>query len=399
MYRNLILTLIVFAMHCNDVKISVVKVSEIILIIYGILQIDRFHKTSRLFLAFFTLWLIVTFIHNFFIQFDRSVVVSILQEPYICSIGRYMELFSCIAFVELVVNYLREDGDGLDKILYYNVLFCLLILIFYFFEKITSLNVFGVITHTGRLRGFFNEGGPFGLLISMLLILSFLKKRNYLEKIILILCLVFSFSKAGIILLLLFVILYYARRFRHNTKIKLYIYILFVPGIFLSSILVYYVIQQYSISWFDADSALQYAQNNSEDTNFVAGRVAGKYIVTNMVVENPLIGIGLGNYPILRNLNEYRSFFPIIKVYDAHGFGGIVTVLCEFGLLGLFVFFCILRYKAKRSNPYLIFLFICVFMCGVQITFIYPWLLIGMNEFYCRIKIDGKHSFRLPLYR
>ena len=387
MYRFIITAFVIFALHCNDVKISVVKLSEIVLIIYGILYFRRFHKISRLFWAFFTLWLILTFMHNLFMHFDRTVVVSLLQEPYICSVGRYLELFSCLSFIELVINYLKVVGykAGLDQILKYNSKFCLFILLAYFFERFDFFS-FGVITDTGRLCGFFNEGGPFGLLMAMLLILSFFNNRSLWEKAVLLLCLGLSISKAGAMLLLIYICIYYLRKSKYDLKIRRKILILLVPGFLVSSILAYQLMLQYSISWVDVDLAYQLTQDNPDDMNLVAGRVAGKYIVTNMIADNPIIGIGLGNYPILRNLSEYRSFFPKIDVYDAHGFGGIMTILCEYGLLGLIGFIWIIRYNSKKKNPYLVLLFVCVLLCGVQITFIYPWMLIGLNEFYYRVK-------------
>ena len=120
----------------------------------------------------------------------------------------------------------------------------------------------------------------------------------------------------------------------------------------------YFLVKNYGMKWIDSEATAEYAVANPHDMAFVAGRVSGKYILFEMVTKHPLIGIGLGNYPIMRNLDDYRSFFPIIDIYDATGLG------------------------------------------GVQLTFIYPWFLVGINELYIRLKKKNKHEIciRLPLH-
>lgn len=52
-----------------------------------------------------------------------------------------------------------------------------------------------------------------------------------------------------------------------------------------------------------------------------------------MFCKHPIIG--LGNYSILRNIAEYRSFFPIISIYDVSAYGGFVNIINQSGLLGM----------------------------------------------------------------
>ena len=216
-----------------------------------------------------------------------------------------------------------------------------------------------------------------------------------------VLCLILSMSKAGAMLLLVYSFAYYFRKAKYNHRIRkiLLVWSLPILAVFLFSF--YFLVKNYGMKWIDSEATAEYAIANPHDTSFVAGRVSGKFILFEMVARHPFIGIGLGNYPILRNLDEYRSFFPTIDVYDATGLGGIVDLLCQAGLLGLVIFISILKRLSSRHNPYLIILFICLFFCGVQLTFIYPWFLVGINELYIRLKMNNKYATccRLPLHR
>ncbi len=86
-----------------------------------------------------------------------------------------------------------------------------------------------------------------------------------------------------------------------------------------------------------------YVNNNPEDYSVTAGRISATFILHEMFIKNPIIGIGMGNYPLLRNLDEYRSFFPVISIFDASGYGGIIDVINQFGLLGLILWGMILK--------------------------------------------------------
>lgn len=372
------------------------------MLLYGLININRFHKTTKILFLFFTGWLFVTLFHNIFLKFDTSVVSSILQLPYLCSVGRYFELLACLSFVELIINFFHGEGlkNGLGVVLRANFYFCILVIFLYLLEIAGIITAFDVITHTGRLCGFFNEGGPFGLLIAMLLVLSIIYKRCLWEKTVLTICLVLSMSKAGAMLLLVYTFAYCIKKAKYNYRLRKRLMVWSLPIISIFIFTFYFLVKNYGMKWIDSEATAEYAVANPHDMAFVAGRVSGKYILFEMVTKHPLIGIGLGNYPIMRNLDDYRSFFPIIDFYDATGLGGIVDLLCQSGLLGLVIFLLILKKISSRHNPNLIILFTCLFLCGVQLTFIYPWFLVGINELYIRLKKKNKHEIciRLPLH-
>ena len=127
------------------------------------------------------------------------------------------------------------------------------------------------------------------------------------------------------------------------------------------------------------------------------GRIAGVFIFPDMIVDYPVLGIGLGNYPIMRNNPKYLDFIPKSPKgeTDAHGFGGIVQLLVDGGIVvfGLFLLIMYKFYKDvkknknKSENFLLIFLFFFIF--GVQIYFLYPWVLLGiLTSLNSKLRID-----------
>lgn len=386
--------LIVFCVHCNDVKVSIIKVSEILLLLCGILNFNRFHKITRQFLWVFIIFLFITFAHNPFMEFDTKVAKNFLQMPYWCSIGRFLELFCGLSFLELVIAFFRRNSfqHSINTIFRFNFYFCIVILGIYILKLLHIVGNTDAHGQLGRMTGFFNEGGPFGLLIALIIVLSFLFRRPRMEIALLFVCLVLSVSKAGAMLLLIFGMYKFMTLAKRTRKYKLITVVAFIPMVALVFWLGSSLVRQYSVSWLNQHAAYKYAKNNKKDFNFNAGRISGFYIGTEMFKKNPVQGIGLGNYPILRNKPEYRTFFPRIPVYDAMGLGGLADILVQQGIIGLILFLYMIRkcYQRSRKSTYLL-LFLAVFMCGVQLTFVYPWLLIALNE------IDWIEKMRVKL--
>ena len=118
------------------------------------------------------------------------------------------------------------------------------------------------------MTGLFNEGGPFGLLIALMIVLSFLFRRPRLEIILLLVCLFLSASKAGAMLLLFYGLYKFVTMTRRTRKYKLIAVIAFVPMVILAFWVGTLLIKQYSVSWSNQHAAYKYATTNKKDFNF-----------------------------------------------------------------------------------------------------------------------------------
>ncbi|MGB4776425.1 MAG: hypothetical protein WBP45_14710, partial [Daejeonella sp.] len=121
-----------------------------------------------------------------------------------------------------------------------------------------------------------------------------------------------------------------------------------------------------------------------DDFGLVMGRVSGMFIVPKMLLSNPFFGIGLGNYPLVRNSPDYLGIFPYVPHWDEHGLGGLVSLAVEGGLLilGLFTLILIRIYfelkQRNRAISEIILLFIIPTLLGVQLHFMYIWFVLGV---------------------
>ena len=91
-----------------------------------------------------------------------------------------------------------------------------------------------------------------------------------------------------------------------------------------------------------------------EDDNFVYGRLAGAFVVPKMIYAHPFVGVGWGNYGLVRNAPEYRGAAVFVKNEDEPGLG-IVGMAAELGLpLTLYLVVCLLLpyfYLRKMKMP------------------------------------------------
>jgi O-antigen ligase len=401
---KLILTicLITFCIQTPDVKVGFVKISEVLLLLITPFLLKKsVNKFIFYFFVFFTieaiLGLIITSTHHFDI-----LGPSKFKAPYVITIGRYFELISCISLCIITFRLFKTNTDQSKKIIDYlvdwNVLITAFFFLIYIFVKIGLLPIHNsiVIYDSNRLRGLYNEGGPFGLMLSFIFMLSFFQdntnKRLLKQLFLFIIIAFFTRSKAGI----LFVVIWIALFNFEILKNKLRAFIFPIMLVFLAGF--YFLFMNISAMYVtELNRVKQSVKERPEDINLILGRVSGVYIVPNMIEENPIFGIGLGNYPLLRNNAEYRTFFPkppkeVIDI-DAHGFGGIIDVIVEMGLLGFFFFMFIVYgvyYEIRNINKGIVLVlgFLLIYCFGVQIYFLYPWVLLAVILAYRNNYID-----------
>ncbi len=372
----------VFVVFCTDVKISIIKISEIGLLLYFVLFLRKFDKPIRKFLNFFIVFAGITFFHNLFLIFDYSVVDSFLKQPYICTIGRFLEVLSCLVFMQYVTNILRKYGVGnvLSRFYVCSCFLSLCILVLYFLFvvgiQVPYLNI--ADEGTLRLTGFYVEGGPFGLMCSSLALLGIHIRRPKIEILLFCILTFLAQSKAGLVCLLgYFCVKIVTRYYRYKIfRVGLWLIVPIIIFVFIK--LFSNIAEQYISSILDTNYLDSWVNANPEDYSSTAGRIPATYIIPKMFIDNPFFGIGIGNYPILRNLPEYRSFFPKIDIYDASGYGGFVDILNQCGLVGLVLFLSLIFKLYKMGKDYTYVLLFCLpLLFGVQYTFAYPWLMLS----------------------
>jgi len=389
-----LIVLVLLSIHFTEFKVGVIKLSEItLLLIPPFLYSKRTSKWVFYFYFLFFIWFIVSIAFNPFREFPPLKGLSILKRPYLITIGRFLELIACLNLAAIVHHYFRKKMRSqiisfIEKI----VLFSFFLIIYnstvYFLATKNIISDSNLVYLTSsnyyRLKGWFIEGGPYGLMLSFIFVLSFFyrSRYNFLIRSILILNIVFlAKSKAGMLLLVLWGVIYYYKtiykRIKSLSPVVLVIGVLMVSFAFVKLAKVYIE---------HIENMEEYVILRPNDTNLTMGRIAGSHIAPKMVLDNPVLGIGLGNYPLERNVPKYRSFIPYTPdgKTDAHGLGGIVQILVDGGIFILFFFLLILflttkkAIRLKNNLEIYFFIFPCFFMAGVQVYFLYPWFLYGI---------------------
>jgi len=245
-------------------------------------------------------------------------------------------------------------------------------------------SIFGAYLPDGqmRARGFFVEGGPFGLYLVSVLVVGLL--RRYMtgrrlgmgNMVILFVAFFLSGSKAGFLAGTLLTIYSGISAASFHRKV---LYLLLVTSILAGAAV-----------WMNlGDSLLGYAtsiQNvelNADmvgnDPNIVLGRIAALYIVPRMIAAHPVTGIGIGNYPLVRNDPDYLGQLPAITDLEDQPGLGIPGIAAEFGIpatLWLLVLLFRPYWQGRKKASILVISALfqpLAHAVGVQLTFFYPW--------------------------
>lgn len=393
-----------------DLKIANLKISEILMLAILPFYINKIKKskTLLLFTSFFTVLILKTFIFNFFTQFYVNDDIPFLKLPYFISISRLIEIFTCIIFCIYILEALKISKHPFNLIktfLFIQIFFCGLVYIFvYFLYKIHVLHitvfdnpiVYDTTHHdlVYRLKGFYVEGGPFGLFYAFIftICLCFYKKLelNLWYLILPVLLVLLASSKAGFSMLSLTIIPFSAKKIYNLLdyfKIKIALFILIGVSV------IYLGTTSYKLYLDGQDSLEEHIikyGTEEIDVNYMLGRLAASVIVPNMLHENWIKGIGWGNYPLIRNNPAYRSFMPEIptSMWDLTGFGGMLDLFLEAGaflfLIYIFLYLRIIRLVNKYlDNPgYITISYIGPLIFGSAIYFFYTWFLLGILLYF-----------------
>ena len=70
---------------------------------------------------------------------------------------------------------------------------------------------------------------------------------------------------------------------------------------------------------------------HSDDPNLIMGRISAALIVPRMIAAHPVLGIGIGNYSLMRNDPDYLQGLPSVDQWDLPGLG-LLGSTAEFGI-------------------------------------------------------------------
>jgi hypothetical protein len=410
------LMFVIVCLQFTDAKIFNIKISEISLILLSIILISKnlkIHKYILWFLLFFTLLFVKTLIQNPFTTFYVNATLPLLKQPYFISISRFVEFFCCIFFAYFASFFLStmSTEKGLQLIIailkFQIYIFGPLFFVLYLMYRVGILHFAGENGYlvydstpaagdiTFRLRGFFNEGGPFGLFNAYLYILydwvlKQSKKSDLLGKLIIILIIVLASSKAGYCMMIIFLAIKAYGQI-NSSKYALILKTVMVPIILVGAASLVYAVSEVYIerSAYIKEVGFDLKSSDATDPNSVMGRVSGMTIAPNILMNNYIVGVGLGNYALVRNNPLYRDYFPEVSVadWDSPGLGGLVDLMIDGGFL-FFVFFVFIFYKIykevminQKQLHSLLLSFIFPFFFGVQLYFLYPWFSLGILIF------------------
>lgn len=325
-----------------------------------------------------------------FFPLDES---SLLKSPGLFSLSRYVQFAAVICGFLWLSNSLLQDRRRLEQAVNFywwtGVVSCAYAVVSYFALKKLGISLLGAysfneqtLSDEVRARGFFNEGGPFGTYVVSVFLIGLLRRHltgkriGFANVTICLTAFVLSESRAAflVVALLCMIAILAAASFRK----RIVFFLVAGGGILLAalSMNIFVVLNAYLLSYQNLESRLDYV---GDDPSLVLGRVAAAYIVPRMIEAHPLTGIGIGNYPLMRNDPRYRGYLPDIR-YDEDLPGlGITGDAAELGIPAtlLLVSLFVAPYgicKTSASIVRVCSLFqLCAHFLGVNLTFFYPW--------------------------
>lgn len=312
---------------------------------------------------------------------------SILKTPLFYSMSRLLQFCAIVCgFFWLSVVLSRHRGHLKMGMTFYwrtGILVSVYAVISYIVLRFGGIDLWGAYFSTAfRARGFFNEGGPFGLYIVSVFMIGVLRKyldgksMGWVRCSFLAAALLLSRSKAGflaIVLLFSFSVLSATSLRRRISTLLLGCALLMGFAVFIH---IDRLITGYIETYQNIESRMAVLGN---DSNVVLGRIAGAYIVPRMISTHPITGIGIGNYPLMRNDPKYLGELPSIRYLEDQPGLGIVGYTAELGIpvTLLLVVLLLAPYRiCKKSASIIGIVALTQFTChlmGAQLTFFYPW--------------------------
>lgn len=319
--------------------------------------------------------------------------LPLLKRPLIISIVRLIQLLISVgAMIILATSFVKQ----LDRIRLFARIYiysglisaCYAIISWAALHAGFDIGIEGAYGNVlPRARGFFVEGGPFGVylmsVIMVVLFRTFVMHDSYRLtagiQISILLIAIFAAASKAAIFLSFFLLMHYMIMSKKFGLPSLILIILIIPFVMLGAHtrLAGYV-QDYS-------NFAELAIERSEDSNLVMGRVMAAHLVPRMIAEHPFGGIGFGNYSLQRNNPNYLQGLPTTSGWDLPGLG-LAGYVAELGVPLVLFLIWLIWYPVKVIRFHKVSILVVLtasyqffaHLVGVQITFVYPWLLTAL---------------------
>ena len=255
--------------------------------------------------------------------------IPAIKQPVWLSLSRTFELTLAIYFMLASARAFRGNPVlfrlALDLYAGIGVLSAAGSLLAWALLKTTGASSFLVYGFDDRVRGLFNEGGPFGMFlvsVAMALLLRghlFSPKHPMLHKAslaILLAGLFASGSKAGLLAAVALCLVAAAASGSRVRRIALAggcaLILIVSAALFQGKLFGYFY------AYLNFDEALAY---RPDDPSLIMGRIAAAIVVPRMVEAHPLLGIGVGNYSLMRNDPDYLEGLPPVDDWICPAWG------------------------------------------------------------------------------
>ncbi len=322
-------------------------------------------------------------------DFDLPATLPPLKYPVVITMSRIAELVASVFAMLWLADEFRRKPASLRftmRIYFWTGVASAVYSVLTWPLNLLGIASLGVYNDNHRFRGFYNEGGPWGLyVLSLILVGTALtrtrwepRRRILFAELLLAFALLMSGSKAAV--LATSALLLFNGLFSGSAKRRLAVIAAMAAVLFISTRLMNLnVVLRALVNSRQTYERLSHLHAN--DGNYVVGRVAGLFIVPRMIAAHPLTGIGWGNYGILRNRPEFRGAATWVAYTDEAGLG-IIGTAADLGLplisFLLVILFLPLIYVSRLRPPaYLINLALLqplVHLFGAQLNLTYPWI-------------------------
>ena len=356
-YLKILITIYIFSFSIHFWNFNYIRISEIVFIvlifyiIIGIL-ISKFKisiiLSDIIFLLFFISALILFFFNNFNLDYVFGIVITFY-------------LFSIYFIFRNLLNI--YDYNYFLKIILFSVFISSLMgILGWFLQQFEINNIFAFnyeyplkIGKSARANGTFSTPSMLAIhIITCFIILISLKENFKFYKIFISvysLCLLLTFSKSILILILIY--LFYSFKKFSNKIFKFLIFssfiIVFLSQIFFTNIMIIKNNKNYDWLAERSDSYIPTNANHILEINnyYVYFTNYGYLKLKNFEIirENFPNGIGFRNFDNYEVL-KYKS----LPAFDPHS--NYLGIISEFGVLGLISLFLLLFYLIKESKTY-----------------------------------------------